>query len=192
MRDTMSTQPHYFFAVRLPEWIKKTMHDQMMEITSVFHFKRWVHRADYHITLAFLGAVEEKRLLAALQLVGEALQEKRSFPLRIERLDIFGNERSPRIFFAGVNDESQLYALQKTVYEQCTAAGFTLETRPYHPHITLARKWSATSEFTIALLEQCNPFGETPLSFQVEEVVLYKTNIEKTPKYEPIVSLLLK
>ncbi len=188
----MSTKPHYFFAVRLPDPVKQMIHDQIMETAATFRFKRWVHKADYHITLAFLGWVEEERLSAVIQLVGEALKEKGNFPLRIESLGIFGNKQSPRIFWAGVNEESQLYELQKTVYQQCTAAGFILESRPYHPHITLARKWAADSEFTSALLVQNNPFQKNPLSFYVNEIVLYKTNIENTPKYEPIVSFLLK
>ena len=31
-----------------------------------------------------------------------------------------------------------------------------------------------------------NPFKYIPISFIADEVVLYKTNIEKTPKYEAI------
>lgn len=188
----MSTNPHYFFAVRLPDPVKQIIHDHMMNATSIFRFKRWVHREDYHITLAFLGSVEKERLSTVIQLVGEILKEVKGFPLQVEELDIFGNKQSPRIFWAAVNEESELYQLQKAVYEQCIEAGFTLESRPYHPHITLARKWGAEEEFTQALLERHNPFRNTPVTFQANEVVLYKTNIEKTPKYEPIVSFLLK
>lgn len=188
----MSTKPHYFFAVRLPDTVKQIIQDHMMDAASTFQFKRWVHREDYHITLAFLGTVEEERLSTIIQLVGDALKKVTAFPLQVEGLDIFGNKKCPRIFWAALNEESELYQLQKAVYEQCIEAGFTLESRPYHPHITLARKWEADEEFTPELLERHNPFQDTPVNFQVNEVVLYKTNVDKTPKYEPIVSFLLK
>lgn len=188
----MSTNSHYFFAVRLADTVKQVIHDNIMDLTSIFQFKRWVHMEDYHITLAFLGLVEEDRLSSVIQLVGDAIKEENSFPLHVEGLDIFGNKQSPRIFWASVKNESKLYRLQEAVYRQCIEAGFTLESRPYHPHITLARKWGADSEFTLEMLERYNPFRETPVSFQVNEVVLYKTNIEKTPKYEPIASFLMK
>lgn len=188
----MATTTHYFFAVRLPDSVKQIIHDQMMKTTSTFRFKRWVHREDYHITLAFLGSVGEEQLSSVIQLVGESLKEGAGFQLQIKSLDIFGNKQSPRIFWAGVSKERRLYDLQKTVYRQCIEAGFTLESRPYHPHITLARKWAAEDKFTSVLLEQYNPFLENPLSFQVNEVVLYKTNPDQEPKYEPVASFPLK
>lgn len=188
----MTANPHYFFAVRLPDSVKQIIHAHMTESASIFRFKRWVHMEDYHITLAFLGLVEEGRLSSVVQLVGDALKEERSFPLQVEGLNIFGNKQSPRIFWAAVNDERRLYRLQEAVYQKCIEAGFTLESRPYHPHITLARKWGAEDEFTLDYLERHNPFQESPSAFQVNEIVLYRTNIEKAPKYEPIVSFLLK
>lgn len=61
--------------------------------------------------------------------------------IEIGGLNIFGSPKSPRIFWAQVNEVEPLFHLQEIVHKMCLAAGFTLETRPYHPHITLARKW---------------------------------------------------
>ena len=184
----MSANPHYFWAVRLPDLTKQTIHDEMKKLDHIFRFKRWVHREDYHITLAFLGSVEEQRLSGVIELVGSAIEEEDSFPLQIEGLDVFGNPKAPRIFWAAVNEEKGLFRLQEIIHRKCTEAGFTLEERPYHPHITLARKWAADEVFNRELLSQYNPFQKGSLAFEAKDIVLYRTNVENTPKYEPVVS----
>ena len=187
----MEKQTHYFWAVRIPDHIKQTIHDELTQIKPIFQFKRWVDLHDYHITLAFLGSVNPQQLQSVITLVGDAINNQRPFTLQIQGLNVFGAQKSPRIFWAAVNEVDELFQLQEIVHKTCLAAGFTLETRPYHPHITLARKWGRDEDFKMDDLVTHNPFGEKALSFQVSEIVLYKSNLEKTPKYEPVVAFSL-
>lgn len=182
---------HYFWAVRLPDFIKQNIQDELTNVKQIFQFNRWVHKYDYHITLAFLGVVDQQQLQLVIDLVGNAIKNEKTFPLQIQGLNIFGNSLSPRIFWAAVHQENKLFQLQTIVHEKCLEAGFTLESRPYNPHITLARKWTGHEEFKLELLEKYNPFREHPLTFKVDEVVLYKTNLEQIPKYEPIAAFSL-
>ena len=188
----MSHQTHYFWAVKLPDGIKQSIHDELTNVQRIFQFQRWLHKEDYHITLAFLGAADEQQLQTAIDLVGQAMTEQHVFPLQIVGLNTLGNSKAPRIFWGAVNEEERLYKLQAIVHQQCLSAGFTLESRPYHPHITIARKWSADEEFNSQLLTKYNPFQQKPLCFTVNEIVLYKTNLDKTPKYEPIIRFSLQ
>ena len=187
----MEKQTHYFWAVRIPDHIKQTIHNELTQIKPIFQFKRWVDLHDYHITLAFLGSVNPQQLQSVIKLVGDAINKQKPFTLEIEGLNVFGAQKSPRIFWAAVNEVDELFQLQEIVHKTCLAAGFTLETRPYHPHITLARKWGGNEDFKMAYLVTHNPFGEKALSFQVSEIVLYKSNLEKTPKYEPVAAFSL-
>lgn len=182
--------PHYFWAVRLPDEKKKMMEEQLEARRNLFPFKRWVHPLDYHITLAFLGSVEKEKLPSVIEVVGEGIKGCKSFSLHITGLGVFGNKLSPRIFWAAVTSEPQLFALQQIVYRACQQVGFTLESRSYSPHITLARNWNGP-EFDSKRLEEANPFKEIDTKFKVEEVVLYKTNLDKSPKYEPIATFSL-
>ncbi len=182
----MDKDAHYFWAVKLPDPIKQNIHDKMENLKQVFLFQRFVHKSDYHITLAFLGSVDEQKLSNVIEQVSKAIKNVKAFPLQIQGINIFGNSKSPRIFWGAVNQEHALFQLQEIVHEKCQEVGFTLETRPYHPHITIARKWSGTQEFEMEWLDKYNPYAGNPLSLQVNEVVLYKTHVERTPKYEPI------
>ncbi|MEK4229250.1 RNA 2',3'-cyclic phosphodiesterase [Solibacillus sp. FSL H8-0538] len=187
----MEIKPHYFWAVRLPDSIKQYIQDEMTNVKQIFKFKRWVHMDDYHITLVFLGSVDQQKTQSVIDLVGDAIKDEKAFELQIEGLNVFGNNISPRIFWGAVNHETKLHQLQAVVHKKCQEAGFTLENRPYHPHITLARNWTGNEEFDRGLLQKHNPFYEEALSFQANEIVLYKSNLEKTPKYEPVATFSL-
>ena len=182
----MEKEPHYFWAVRIPDDVKQTIHDELTQIQSIFPFKRWVDLNDYHITLAFLGSVKSQKLSSVISLVGDAIKEQKAFMLDVIGLGVFGAQTFPRIFWGGVSEVKELYQLQEIVHKTCLAAGFSLDTRPYHPHITLARKWGGNEGFIMDDLATHNPFREKGLSFQVSEVVLYQSNLENTPKYEAI------
>lgn len=187
----MERVAHYFWAVRIPDDVKQTIHDELTRIKPIFPFQRWVDLRDYHITLAFLGSVNPQQLESVIRSVGDAINNQKPFMLQIVGLNVFGAKKSPRIFWGAVNEADSLFQLQEIVHKTCIAAGFSLDTRPYHPHITLARKWGGNEEFKMSDIVTYNPFREKTLSFQVSEIVLYKSNVENTPKYEPIAAFTL-
>ncbi|WP_257391401.1 RNA 2',3'-cyclic phosphodiesterase [Cytobacillus gottheilii] len=173
---------HYFFALSLPEEVKKEMWSYFEAYKVTLPFKTWVHQEDYHITLAFLGGAEKTMLEDAISLVRSSMQheEIRSFSIHINKLDVFGQADSPRIFWAGLKESPPLHKVRKRVYDACLKAGFRLETRSFKPHITVARRWQAESAYSAALLEP------KEWMFMAKEIVLYKTHMHKTPKYERI------
>lgn len=185
----MEIKSHYFWAVRLPDEAKQLIHARLETNKNLFQFKRWVHECDYHITLAFLGNAGREQLDASKEFIGQAISNIASFPLSINHIGVFGKPDSPRIFWGGTVREEKLYQLQKHVYRACIQAGFTLEKRPFTPHITLARKWSG-EHFEGQWLTEYNPFKDE-ITFHVNEVVLYQTQIGSTPKYKTVTNLLL-
>lgn len=169
---------HYFFALALPNPMKEELASLSKKLRTAFPFKKWVHPADYHITLAFLGAADKDKRERAIENIEKNLFEFKAFPLNITHLDTFGQ----RIFWAGVKDSENLLNVQKQVYTSCQNAGFSLEERPFHPHITLARKWTGEQRLKKEMFLTYDP----SLTFLANEVVLYRTHPEKTPKYEKV------
>lgn len=183
--DIMDRKAHFFYALRLPMEAKLLIRDQLTELKQHFHFSRWVHHEDYHITLAFLGNADSRKLDDSVDFVQKALAEEHIFPLTIHELGVFGKKDSPRIFWAGVREEKRLHEIRNLVYQACTTAGFKLETRPFHPHITVARKWSGENLFPNDFMKK-NPFSDHPIELKASEVVLYQTYLDREPKYEAI------
>jgi len=96
---------------------------------------RWPASESWHITLQFLGRTtpEQYDCLVA------HLRELRHVPIPIQ-LGPVGTFPRPGILLVGVVVTAGLIALQQAVTSATTPCGFTPEERPYHPHITIARR----------------------------------------------------
>ncbi|KAB2338883.1 RNA 2',3'-cyclic phosphodiesterase [Cytobacillus depressus] len=180
----MEKKTHFFFAISLPMETKLKLKEECSILKEKLPFQRWVHHEDFHITLAFLGSAKEEKLHAAEEFVKKGLAGQKIFPLHINQIGVFGKGDTPRIFWADTYKDQRLSAIRDIVFSACTQAGFELETRPFKPHITLARKWVGDAPFRPVLLNENNPFKDSPLTFMANEVVLYQTHLDKTPKYE--------
>jgi 2'-5' RNA ligase len=177
-------QKHYFIAVSLPPAVKQILADWKKQMEPLLPFQSWVHHEDYHITLAFLGSVD--LALPSLQKEMERLSSHPSFSLVLQGLKTFGAPEKPRILWADVTHAPELFALQSEVIHMCERLGFSLDKRPYRPHITLARRWRGEH-----LFQEPSKLWE-PVVFSAASVVLYQTNLNRVPKYEELykVSLL--
>jgi RNA 2',3'-cyclic 3'-phosphodiesterase len=185
-------QTHFFFAVKIPEETKLLIKEKCDKLKEILPFSTWVHHEDLHITLAFLGNAPSEKLSNAVDNVTAALSGTNGFQLEMNKLGIFGKEESPRIFWLNTKDSNKLEAVRKKVFTACTEAGFQLESRPFKPHITLARKWKGDQHFHKKLLDVWVELQPEPLLFNINEVVLYQTHLDKTPKYEPKTIYLLE
>ncbi|MDN3018183.1 RNA 2',3'-cyclic phosphodiesterase [Paenibacillus sp. BSR1-1] len=180
----MEHRNHFFFAVKIPDETKLLLKERLEKLKESLPFNRWVHHQDLHITLAFLGGAASEKLAEAEKKVREAIKDENAFSLKINKLGIFGNQDSPRIFWADTIESRELNELRDKVFSACEKAGFQLETRPFRPHITLARKWNGEQAFQREQLEVWQGHQPELLTFQAQQVVLYQTHLQKTPKYE--------
>lgn len=99
---------------------------------------RWVSRAQLHVTLRFLGELPP----AAVERVREALASVavQPFDITLNRAGAFPSLDRPRaIWLAGGRGAAELSALVGRVDEALSGAGIPRETRPFRPHLTLAR-----------------------------------------------------
>lgn len=178
--------PHYFLAVPVPQEIKKIYMQWQELVKETLLFKSWVHPEDYHITLAFLGDTPYSKIEVLKTELKHVIEAHSPFQLQFSHFGIFGQSENPRILWSGVENPSSLGALQLDVYQACKRIGLELESRTYHPHMTLARRWLKSEPFSSNEISSLLKLKEKFLSFSVNEVVLYRTNIHKVPKYEQI------
>jgi 2'-5' RNA ligase len=182
----MDQQTHFFFALKLPDSAKLVLKEHCEKLRESLPFKRWVHHEDFHITLAFLGFAPSEKLSVAENNLEEAIRGIGSFHLKINRLGFFGKQDSPRIFFADSEESNELQLVRQKVYTACVEAGFKLETRPFRPHITLARKWTGENPFQTEVLDLWKKLQPQPITCNGTEIALYQTHLDRTPKYEAV------
>lgn len=182
----MAQQTHYFLALALPGHIKELLANWRKELDGKLPFKTWVHPEDYHITLAFLGNASFREVADVKKVISKLVEKHHTFQLQINGVGTFGQKSSPRIFWAGVNDSDSLHNLQSDVFHVCTEIGFSLDKRPFHPHITMARKWTGEELFPSEKLDEIVHPIEELCQFTAEHVVLYQTHLNRSPKYQPL------
>jgi 2'-5' RNA ligase len=187
MEMKMDQNPHFFFALKLPKETKLALKEYSEKLKESYHFRQWVHYEDFHITLAFLGFAPFDQRTLAVEKLQENISGTSTFHLTINRPGTFGKAESPRIFFAETEESNELQLVRQKVYTACIDAGFTLEKRPFRPHITLAKKWAGEESFPTeeldVLWKQLHP---ERITFKATDIVLYQTHLNKTPKYEEI------
>ncbi|AGT33162.1 2'-5' RNA ligase [Geobacillus genomosp. 3] len=176
---------HYFIAVPLTAEAKHAIARFAADAAPSLPFRTWVHEQDYHITLVFLGDVPPEKMGPLWEAVSAAASRYAPFSLALAGLGTFGERTAPRIFWQGVKAEKTLDALRRDVYEACLRLGFSLDRRPFAPHITIARKWRGAAPLQPEALRSLPAASAV---FSVPEIVLYRTNMEQTPKYEAIAS----
>jgi RNA 2',3'-cyclic 3'-phosphodiesterase len=121
-----------FVGIPLPSDVVDELSAISMRLQSSADGLRWSAPESWHITLQFLGNTPQYECIVA------RLRGLRSppVPVQLEGLGFFDRAG---VFFAGVALSAELLALQQRVTASTGHCGFVPETRPYHPHITLAR-----------------------------------------------------
>jgi len=98
---------------------------------------RWVDPENYHVTVRFIGEVDEGRF----DDIASALSRIRAstFDLTLEGVSTFGKESMPHTLWVGVRRNGTLQALHAKVDRALVNIGFDPEGRKYSPHVTIAR-----------------------------------------------------
>lgn len=138
---------------------------------------RWVPPAGYHVTLKFLGWTREAALEAVGDALGRAVAGAQRFTFKTSRLGAFAALDKASVVWAGVEEPSgALTRLAEAIETAMVATGYAAETRPFHPHVTLARlrEIRAVKDLVLPVAEQM--FGDT----RVDAVTLFESETKPT------------
>ncbi len=113
---------------------------------------KWVEKENLHVTLMFLGEVEDRALPALCRAVDEVTQTLPRFSLSVEGAGCFPNPRRPRVLWVGVGAGAQeVCALHDALEPPLLALGcYRREERKYAPHVTLGRHKSEQAPLGLA------------------------------------------
>jgi 2'-5' RNA ligase len=151
-----------FFAVWPDEAAARSLETLALALADVAGGKP-VPREKVHLTLAFLGEVAADRVESAV--AAGARARGAPFPLR---LDEVGSFRRAAVAWAGCKrSPAGLVSLQSDLTRSLAERGFTLEDRPYAPHVTLARR----------IREPVPPAPTEAIAWHVRDVTLVRSEV---------------
>jgi len=130
--------PRIFTALEIPADIGETL----ASLRGGLPGARWIDPENYHLTLRFIGDVDDAIAHEVASLLGKV--RRPGFKLRFDGLSSFGGRR-PRAVVASVAQEQALMDLQAEHERLMQRVGLDPEGRKYTPHVTLARLRESSS-----------------------------------------------
>ena len=134
-------QVRSFIAVELPDELKQELGRLEAKLKSGEPPRvKWVDPYGIHLTLKFFGNVAVDRLGDITGAMEVAAQGISSFHLEVKELGVFPNLRRVQVAWVGIGGEvDKLGQLQQRLESNLAPLGFAPESRPFTPHLTLAR-----------------------------------------------------
>ena len=169
------------------EEVLSKIREVQSEITLSSARIKLVEPENLHLTLKFLGEVEEGRIPLIVKALGEAVSSFKEFKITLKGVGAFPKVSRPNVIWIGVGDgREKLIELANSVENSLRRVGFPKEKRPYEPHLTIARVKYRSSDLPTLIRKVEGTFiGDV----SVREVRLKKSTLTpKGPIYETLES----
>ncbi len=179
-----------FIAIPVPDAIGSQLARWQHSLGPQIPSCRWDETRPFHLTLAFLGDVDNSDLNSLCRAVASAVESSPRFELNVVGVGAFPGPERPRVVWAGVQveDPAPLTELRTAVVRAATQAGYRPDDDRFHPHITLGRikpdRRSKPHDLTNLLRrEQVRSGGR----FRVDEIITYSSVLDPGgPTYAPL------
>jgi 2'-5' RNA ligase len=164
--------------------LKQSIEPEMKRGTRI----SWVQPAKIHLTMKFLGDMDEQMIEPLRIAIEQAIGNRTVVNVPLERLGAFPRPQSPRVLWVGPSENWERGIEAKRVAEihgaierACEDVGFLRETKPFSPHLTLARIKAGERHVGVALAK--DGVLDRPISLgllTVESVVLIQSELRPT------------
>lgn len=139
----------------------------------------WEKKEKLHLTLKFLGEIEENKLSELAAAVEETAGKIKSFSLQLEDAGVFPDVKVAKVLWIDLKDEQgNLIELNKTLEKECERRGFKRENRNFKPHLTIARLREPKN--SKELVEKYLHKKFEPVNLEVSEIVIFQSALQST------------
>ena len=161
-----------FIAIELPDNLKLALTRLQDQLKSGKQAPvKWVDPYSIHLTLKFLGNIGTDMVDKLTAAIGEAARGISPFQLEVKGLGAFPSLKRVQVVWVGVTGEvERLRQLQQRIESNLEPLGFTTESRPFTPHLTLARLRDRT------LPDERKRFGQLIAATKFESVYTMKVD----------------
>jgi len=184
-----------FIAIELPQEIKDALARLQADLKKSEADVKWVKPGNIHLTLKFLGEIDQNSVLSVTGALQEACRKILPFTLALSSLGAFPKINFPRVIWIGVGEgDKETKNLAKALEEELVKIGIPREDKAFSTHITIGRVRSAKNNRILAT--QLQTF-EDYLSGKTKEVKISKITFFKStltpcgPLYEALQEIAL-
>ncbi len=165
-----------FLALEIPAQVKEELALAQEGLRHELPRARWTRPEGWHLTLKFLGQVEQPRLVALDAELAPRIRGIGIVPVKLEKAGLFPSSARPRVAWVGGTADG-VEKVVAAVEGAAELVGFPRERRPWSVHLTLARlkmQWSKTA------VDRFLEWGDTLdlEAFTCREVVLFSSDLQ--------------
>jgi len=152
---------------------------------------RWLPPANFHLTLKFLGDIEEAKVAPIAAALERDLYPFSCFTINAKGLGVFPDLKRPRILWVGLVG-GELNALASTAEKALVPFGFAAEKKTFTPHLTIGR-WRQFNGSPKELGDEIEKWrGDNFGRSNVDEVVLFQSVLKpEGAVYRPLKTVAL-
>ncbi len=168
-----------FIGIELDQRTKKYIREVQGKVRKHCEKGRFTMSDNFHLTLKFLGEIDEAQLSGIIDAMDKAVNDTSPFEIGLDRVDYF-QKKNRRILWVGSKSSSELEALASTVENTMEAIGFEPDNRPYQAHITLGRQ---------VKLKADDVLSETSVEWRpiIDNITLFESKrVDDVLRYVPI------
>lgn len=167
-----------FVAIDIDEKITKKLgdlqRDLRVEIDRFGTGVKWVDPENVHLTLKFLGEVEDDKAADLCEIVSAVVRKHHSFDINVKGVGSFG--RPARVLWVGIEKNDALIALRKEIEDCLEEAGFEADQKAFSAHLTICRIKDYKAGKVIKELAK-NYSDKTLGQSPVDAVYIYKSDL---------------
>jgi 2'-5' RNA ligase len=175
-----------FFAINTSEEVKSKILDVQTLLKQIESDVKWEPEEKFHITLKFLGDIDETLLKEMTETIRLEVKNFYSFKLTYEGLGCFPTIKFPRVIWIGCKCENdRIFNLNEIVENISSSFNFPLEKGKFHPHITLGRVKGNNGLKEITSLVKEIKFDQ--IDGTADEIYVMKSTLQRTGSIYSIV-----
>jgi 2'-5' RNA ligase len=142
-----------------------------------------VEPENIHITLKFLGDIEEEYIEKIEEIMKDSVKESDSFEIQLKGAGVFPNHNYIRVMWIGIKNGEQIGKIAKNIDEKLSELGFEKDRRGFSAHLTIARVRSAKNKDK--LMQIIEKYREIEFAnIKVNSIILKKSELtSKGPIY---------
>ncbi len=179
-----------FIAIELPKEVRDSLGNLQEKLKTYQADVKWVEPGNIHLTLKFLGEINQEQLSKISLILDSLARDKKNFSIRLASLGAFPKMDYPRVIWTGIDKgEKETQELAREIEEKIEKIGIPKEGRPFSSHITIGRTRSnlGRDKLVTGLNNLQGYFQETPHEFRVNKITLFKSTLTpRGPVYEVI------
>ncbi len=152
---------------------------------------KWIRPDNLHLTLQFVGDVDNGQLQPVVNSVKKISEQFRKFRLSLQGVGAFPSPSKARVLWIGIHDEdSNCVKIKESLEHEFRQLGIAGDRKPVTPHLTVARIKDPRA--ARPLIEKYLNTEFEPIDFDVAKIVTYESKLLPTGSiYSKIATLAL-